>query len=920
MSKKLTSMILAVCMLLSCIAVGTFTSQAVTTSDVASVAAVADVATTDSGSQDAQDSIQGSAVLHCFDWSYNNIKAKLADIAAAGYTAIQTSPVQSPKDYSASWTNQSEQWWKLYQPISINIADGDTWLGTKAELQALCTEAEKYNIKVIVDIVANHMANVTDSGGNSTSNISTQVESVLRSNSNYWHINDIWADDGSRYNMTQGSIGEPDLNTGNSYIQQRYKDLLIECISLGVDGFRFDAAKHIELPTDSGCSSQFWPTVINGSQSSTSEEIYYYGEILNTAGTTITNYTQYMSVTDNKTGDGSLVAANNNNADWLASSTYELGASASKSVLWVESHDTYMGTSGSQGITNTSGVSDSTIVKAWAITGSRANSTSLFFARPAATMGSASTDTTWKSTAVAEVNKFKNYFDGETEYLSSSGNVAYNERGTTGVVISKLDGSGSVSLTAHKMQDGTYKDQVSGNTFTVSNGVISGTVGSTGVAVVYNVADPGPSASVTPGTSTYKTDTLTLTLNYKNATSGQYSIDGGAYTSYTDGKTITIGSGVAYGASTTVSVKASDGSTTSDVVTYTYTKVDPSAVQTIYFDNSSYNWSKVYAYIYAVGADDELIENAAWPGVEMTYNSSTKLYEIEVSEKLSNGYVIFTESYSTTTNRYPADGETGLSIDGKSMLFSANHSWKEYVPTPTTSTTVAPTTVAPTTVAPTTVASTTTGNNILIGDVDLSGNITVDDATVLQKYLVEMISLSDDALLAAEIDGASGIDIRDVTAILCYLVDLFDLSGNCGQYVYGTQPTTAAPTTIAPTTVAPTTVAPTTVAPTTVALTTASSTYTMTFTNNYSWSNVYCYYWNDDDTTLTSWPGVKMSYSTTNDYGQYVYTLTIPSTATHVIFNNGNNGGQQTVDIDITGSARYYISGGSGTTCQVSTW
>ena len=36
---------------------------------------------------------------------------------------------------------------------------------------------------------------------------------------------------------------------------------------------------------------------------------------------------------------------------------------------------------------------------------------------PASTETSASTDTTWCSTAVAEVNKFKNFFNGTTEYL-----------------------------------------------------------------------------------------------------------------------------------------------------------------------------------------------------------------------------------------------------------------------------------------------------------------------------------------------------------------------------------------------------------------------------------------------------------------------------------------------------------------------
>ena len=92
----------------------------------------------------------------------------------------------------------------------------------------------------------------------------------------------------------------------------------------------------------------------------------------------------------------------------------------------------------------------------------------------------------------------------------------------------------------------------------------------------------------------------------------------------------------------------------------------------------------------------------------------------------------------------------------------------------------------------------------------------------------------------------------------------------------------------------------------------------MTFTNNYNWSNVYCYYWSDSNTDMTSWPGTAMTYSSTNDYGQKIYTLDIPSEATYVIFGDGSS--NQTVDILITGSARYYISGGSGKYCTASTW
>ena len=441
-------------------------------------------------SQLAQDTVQGGAILHCFDWSYNAIKANLPEIYAAGYTAVQTSPVQKPKDYNAEWTENSSQWWKLYQPLNLSIADGGTWLGTKADLQALCEEADNYGIKVIVDVVANHLANNNEAHG-TFAYLSSDVDDDLKKEE-YYHGQDIYANEQSRYNITQYHIGQPDLNTWHSDIQQKVLDMLKECVDLGVDGFRFDAAKHIELPNDPNCSSDFWPTVVNGIKSKKSD-VFLYGEILGYAGTDISNYTQYFAVTDNETGNHALSNACSRNGAGLAAYNYEKGTSADNCILWAESHDTYMDNS-------TSSISDDDIVKTWAIVGSRADSTSLFLARPNDKIGVASTDTTWKSDAVAEINKFKNHFNGTSEYMSGTGSIAYNERGVSGVSIAKLDGAGYVSLDAHKMADGTYYDQITGNEFTVSGGKISGTVGSTGVAVVY---DPNEDPYIEPETVSY---------------------------------------------------------------------------------------------------------------------------------------------------------------------------------------------------------------------------------------------------------------------------------------------------------------------------------------------------------------------------------------------------------------------------------
>ena len=291
----------------------------------------------------------------------------------------------------------------------------------------------------------------------------------------------------------------PDLNTANTTVQNMVRDMLIEAIDCGVDGFRFDAAQNIETPRDSDAyKSMFWANTMDPAKqyaASKGKTLFSYGEVYYDAwggDNVLDDYIWYIGhVTEPNIGMEALGGVQDQNASKVAAVNYKNNRSASNNVLWVESHDSYYSGTGYGG-TQTSTVSNESIVRAWAIIGSRADATGLYFARPGSEyVTSATTDTTWKSKAVAEVNKFKNYFRGKSEYLATSGKVAYNERGTAGVVISKLDGAGSVSLTANRMASGTYYDQITGNKFTVSNGKITGTVGSTGVAVVYNA--PGGS-------------------------------------------------------------------------------------------------------------------------------------------------------------------------------------------------------------------------------------------------------------------------------------------------------------------------------------------------------------------------------------------------------------------------------------------
>ena len=158
------------------------------------------------------DNVADGVILHAWNWSFSQIMAELPNIAEAGYTAIQTSPIQRNKE--GDNVPDTSAWWKFYQPTNFEIGNK---LGTRDQFKQLCTEAHKYGIKIVVDVVANHLANVNGSDGNAKSNRSSEIPDNIRNNDAFWH-NDNYSgsSDTDRYQMTHAPIGMPDLNTSNT--------------------------------------------------------------------------------------------------------------------------------------------------------------------------------------------------------------------------------------------------------------------------------------------------------------------------------------------------------------------------------------------------------------------------------------------------------------------------------------------------------------------------------------------------------------------------------------------------------------------------------------------------------------------------------------------------------------------------------
>lgn len=902
-AKKIASLVVASALLTSSFA-------AITSVNAAEVDSSAQTASADST---LRDKVGDGVMLHAFNWSYNTIKENLPAIAAAGYTTVQTSPVQQPKDYSTSG-DVTGQWWKLYQPISFHIAE-QSWLGTKDDLKSLCDEADKYGIKIICDIVSNHIANADEARPDSVSNQVKKYEpEFYKKRRTYTRTYKGDANDSSVQAVVQGHVSKcPDLVTNDTAVQTYIINLLKECIDCGVDGFRFDAAKHIETEDDGEYASDYWKNITSSASSyytqKTGDDLYIYGEILNNCGAdrSYSSYTRYINVTDNRTGDAVLYNVTRGKASTATNAKYKSGVAASNAVLWAESHDTYEGSSGSSGFSNTADVSDENVVKAWAIVASRKDSTALFFARPGtALMGGVSTDTTYKSTAVSEINKFHNLFVGQSEKLGSSGDIAYVARGTSGIVLSNCKGTNaSVSISGTGLADGKYTDTVSGAEFTVANGVLTGSIGKTGVAVVYN-GTTTPKAINSVESGSFRGDTMTLTLGLENATSGTYCLDDSTPVKFTGTTSIRIGSDYKPGETINLTVTATDGVKTSSMA-YKYTKstAQESGVYVFFNPATQKGWSAPYqVYIYDETTNKGTVyKNANWPGEAMTLDPATGYYYYEVPKSSSlsadeddENQAASDFDLSTSANtrviisekggeQYPGRTDTPISLNGSSKAFSLTKAgtWEDTTLTPTKveieatdvtkGSAAEPTTKPVPSTQPTTAQpATEPSGNAVYGDVNGDGDITVVDATLVQKHVVQLETLSADKQILADVNGDNTISVVDATLIQKYIVHLKDW-GRTGDVYQAEQPTTPEPTTAEPTTVKPT-AQPTTAEPTTK----PADTYTLYFKTKLGWMT-------SDGVSLFAYDlntGASYQFEQDTDAYPNVYTVEVPATVSNV--------------------------------------
>lgn len=837
MKRKIISAVLVVCMLLTCLVAADYTANAVSTT--MSTAGVPDTySDVTANPYGLTDDLDNATILQAWNWSYANMTKELDKVAEQGFTIIQISPPNEIKEATLNHkvTGESNNgWWMFYQPAGFQLNESkDNALGTKAELVNMVKEAHKRGIRVIADSVINHMGTAPNEDNITSSDPMQHVTPKAQQfepeiyNNKLFHspwfnmtYQYEWSgpQDTCTKDLTRGCTSRlPDLKTEDPRVQNAIYEYLQEMVDAGIDGFRFDAAKHIETPNDlAAYRSDFWVNTVTKVKSyaktTYGKDLLSYGEILNTCGygRSYNHYYPFMKVTDSTIYRQIQGAVESGSAASAIPQNMANGTKA-QTVLWNESHDTYMDG-------ESKNFSKAKRNKTWAAIASRDGITSMYLARPAnltQQLGVAS-ETDWTSKEVAEVNKFNNVYAGQGEYLANASGVAVIGRGNKtqggGAVLVNCSGTTkSVSgLAVATMADGNYIDRVGGGSFSVSNGRVSGSIGNTGIAVLYD--EPGPAVSAT-ASGTYTTPTLSIKVTASNVSYATYSYNGSAPVKFTNSQNVTIGSASdRAGATYKVELKGYDDANKEVcTATYTYTKVEQETEYTVTLNtNGVSGWSGTpYAHIWIAASDTPM---APWPGTQMTpvgngvytitFSSQydrilfdTGLNGKQTLDLVITGSTDYTLKSSTATNGggtvcNEVDAQAaGVTVptyypgaqDSSSESTAPSSSSEQPQPTstqtdPTTpssseqqsSSSEQPTsseTSQPSSATQPSTPSPSKGN----GDVNKDGATNITDVTFIQKYLVKLIPLDNVQLANADYNGDGKVTIKDATAIQYALI------------------------------------------------------------------------------------------------------------------------------------------------------
>lgn len=157
-----------------------------------------------------------------------------------GFAWVLTSP---PQEHI-----QRDEWWASYQPVSYQL---ETRLGTREEFADMVARCDAVGVAIIADAVINHMTGQDAPGTGFAGTPYDHYEYPgLYGFDDFHHCGLTSADDVEDYDsreqvQTCELVNLADLDTASESARATITAYLEDLLSLGVAGFRIDAAKHM---------------------------------------------------------------------------------------------------------------------------------------------------------------------------------------------------------------------------------------------------------------------------------------------------------------------------------------------------------------------------------------------------------------------------------------------------------------------------------------------------------------------------------------------------------------------------------------------------------------------------------------------------------------------------------------------------
>jgi alpha-amylase len=270
-------------------------------------------------------------IVHLFEWPWASVGTECTTVLGPkGFGGVQVSPPQEHVVLPGS----GYPWWQDYQPVSYQLT---TRRGDRAAFASMVATCHAAGVKIYVDAVLNHMAGGASTGTGSGGSGYTHYAypSVPYGTSDFHHCGRNGNDDivnwGDRWEVqTCELVDLSDLATESSYVRGKLTGYLNDLVSLGVDGFRVDAAKHMPAADLSAIigpvtgDPYVFQEVIEGGNGEPAPE----------------EYTGIGDVTEFRYGDVVGAAFKDGNLANLTNLAGSMRLSSADAVAFIDNHDT----------------------------------------------------------------------------------------------------------------------------------------------------------------------------------------------------------------------------------------------------------------------------------------------------------------------------------------------------------------------------------------------------------------------------------------------------------------------------------------------------------------------------------------------------------------------------------------------------